>query len=162
MTETEFHSQVPLVQQDVVRTASGEATCPFRHGPFTVDLLLAEVGARDSDLLNAVLDLRTAMSARGDAWALLEQLFRVRNLLQGRAYLAFYRVRCWVKSQIVAEVRGTRGMPWQQVEIPLNAGNLNEAVNTCLAALPDEECPGGQRWNGQVRFRFAQAAVVAS
>ena len=157
MTETEFHSQAKSASV----SSAGTSSCPFRHGPLTLDLLLADVGSRDSALLDAILDLRCALKGRGDAWDLLEQLYRVRRLLGGRAYLAFYKVRCWIRREIIAEVRGSRTAEWRQVRLPLNAGNLNEAVNTCLAQLSDEECIGGERWNGLVRFRFAQHGELA-
>ena len=159
MTETEFHSHTLSAENTAASTRSAQPSCPFRHGPLTLDLLLGEIGARDTALLDAVLDLRTLLTERADAWETLEKLYGVRRLLGGRAYLAFYKVRCWVRRELIAEVRPTRGAAWEQVRLPLNAGNLNEAMNTCLAQLRDEECPGGQRWNGMVRFRFLEAAI---
>ena len=159
MPETEFHSQSKIEAATRPQNHQAEAACPFRNGSLTIDLLLAEIGTRDSELLDAVLDLRMSLKAQDDAWGLLEQLYRVRRMLNGRAYLAFYKVRCWAKRELLAEVRPSRTCPWQRVELPLNAGNLNEAVNTCLANLPDEACVGGERWNGLVRFRFAAASA---
>lgn len=112
--------------------ATTERVCPFREGRETVDMLLAEI--RDGEQLDAVLDLRSLIDAREDAGACVAQLFRVRGLLDGRHYLAFYRVRCWMRRLIVARVRPDRRTPWTTLQLPLGSARLNEVINTCLAA----------------------------
>jgi hypothetical protein len=154
MTETEFQSNLQSVNALHAASPRRVTSCPFREGPETVDMLLAEVGTRHTAVMDALLDFRVMMARREDAWAAVEQFFRLRRLLGKSCYLAFYRVRCWLRRELIAEVRPCRGAPWQQVDLPSNVGNLNEALNTCLASLPDDACPGNERWNGQVRFRF--------
>src|SRR5688500_1492298 len=68
------------------------ACCPFHDGAATLDLLLAELDPRDREVFDAALDLRFLAVAGEDAGACAAQLFRVRQLLADRHYLAFYRV----------------------------------------------------------------------
>jgi len=125
--------------------------CPFHDGIATLDLLLAELDPRDSELFDAVLDLRTLANDR-DASACVAQLYRVRALLDSRHYLAFYRVRCWARRTFRVEVRAMRGAPAITSELPLDGGRLEQVVNSSLASLAhDGELPA----SAQVRFVFA-------
>lgn len=126
--------------------------CPFHDGAATLDLLLADLGPQDAQLFDAVLDLRSLCTAREDAVACIEQLFRVRRLLGGRHYLAFYRVRCWARRLFRIEVRSGRGEPWISRGIPLDAARTGEIVNAALAALANAGCVAE---TAHVRFAFA-------
>lgn len=129
------------------------AGCPFHDGLATLDLLLAELDPRENELFDAVLDLRSLASG-DDAAACVAQLFRVRALLGSRHYLAFYRVRCWARRALRAEVRAGRGLPALVRELPLDGGRLEEVVNSCLAPLmADGELPPA----AHVRFVFNRA-----
>lgn len=128
--------------------------CPFHDGIATLDLLLAEIDPRETALFDAVLDLRSLAAGR-DATACLAQLFKVRALLDGRHYLAFYRVRCWAQRTFRAEVRSHRGEAALLRELPRDGARLDEIVNSSLACLAqDGEIPAG----AHVRFVFAPAA----
>lgn len=130
------------------------ALCPFHDGLATLDLLLAELDPRDTALFDAVLDLRSLASGR-DAAACLAQLFKVRALLDGRHYLAFYRVRCWAQRTFRVEVRSRRGEAALLRELPRDGARLDEIVNSSLACLAQHgEIPAG----AHVRFVFAPAA----
>jgi hypothetical protein len=85
----------------------------------------------------------------------LNQLYHLRTCLDGRHYLSFYRVRCWVHRHVRAEVRQWRGAPWTATALPRDCGRLDAAVNTCLAALAS----GSDGWHNtaRVRFRFVSA-----
>src|SRR5690606_5480462 len=117
-----------------------------------LDMLMAEIGTSDAAALDAALDLRSLMARRQDAAAALAQLYRLRSLLDGRHYLAFYRVRCWVHRRIRAEVRPWRGVAWQAVRLPRDCARFDAAVNMCLASLAKD----ADGWHdlAQVRFRF--------
>jgi hypothetical protein len=128
--------------------------CPFREGPETLDLLLAEIDVTETALLDAALDLRSVMHARHDAAAALWQLYRLRAILDGRHYLAFYRVRCWIHRHVRAEVRAWRGAVWMQVPLPRDCGRFDAALNTCLAELAASDAAGWHE-TASVRFRFA-------
>lgn len=140
------------IAAQTLRAASPEL-CLFHDGLATLDVLLAELDPRERDLFDAVLDLRSFASGR-DAAACVEQLFRVRSLLGGRHYLAFYRVRCWARRTFRIEVRAQRGAPALVQELPLDGGRLDEVVNSALAAVAqDGELPAA----AHVRFVFAPA-----
>lgn len=134
--------------------------CPFHDGPETLDGLLAEVHPSENALLDAALDLRHALSRRDDAETVLVQLFRLRRLLDGRHYLAFYRLRCWLQRLIVVQARAHRGEPWQTFPLPLNGARLDEVIDSALARLtaPGCEVPGC----AHVRFVFATPAMRMS
>ncbi|HEY0944911.1 MAG TPA: hypothetical protein VGD81_06570 [Opitutaceae bacterium] len=131
--------------------------CPFHDGPETLDGLLAEVPPSESALLDAALDLRHALGRREDAEAALNQLFSLRRLLDGRHYLAFYRLRCWLQRLIVVQARSHRGEAWQTFPLPLNGARLDEVIDSTLARLtaPGCELPGC----AHVRFVFATSAL---
>jgi hypothetical protein len=159
MIETEFHSQrSPAVRVD----AQPAALCPFHDGPETLDAFLAELAGSESregeNLLDAALDLRCLLvRENGNAHAelFLRTLLDLRHRLDGRHYLAFYRVRRWVQRTMLAEVRRHRGEAWTEISLPLDAGNFEQAVNTCLATLAEEN--GVWPALAQIRFRFTAA-----
>ncbi|HLP24431.1 MAG TPA: hypothetical protein VK477_02045, partial [Acidobacteriota bacterium] len=99
-------------------------------------------------------DLRCLATAQRDAAACIAQLFRVRALLDGRHYLAFYRVRCWAHRAFRVEARLARNAPAAAQAFPLDAARIDEVVNSALAPLArDGELPAG----AHVRFAFASA-----
>lgn len=126
--------------------------CPFHDGPQTVDLLLAELRTDCIELLDLALELRTSMTARTDAADGLQLLFQLRHRLGGRHHLAFYRVRCWVRRLIVAEVRPDRGSPWLRSPLPLDCARYDELRNRCLATLAGTD--GRWPFCAQFRVRF--------
>lgn len=144
----------PATTTPVTATVS---LCPFHDGAATLDGLLAEIDARDTATFDAALDLRSLLADGRDAEACLATLFHLRALLDGRHYLAFYRVRRWVQRRLVAQTRAARNEPWRTRELPLDAARLDELTNSCLAALAAEssgELPFGAR----VRFAFRENA----
>lgn len=146
---------VPIPTPSHIATTSPAARamlCPFHDGAATLDLLLAELNPQDIELFDAVLDLRTLCAAGNDAEACVAQLFRVRRVLGGRHYLAFYRVRCWAKRALRIEVRAHRGASWRSCEFPLNSARMDEAVNTAIATLLLD---AGSPCTAHVRFTFA-------
>jgi hypothetical protein len=134
--------------------ASPGALCPFHDGAATLDLLLAELDPRELQLFDAVLDLRSLAAAGEDAGACVEQLFRVRRLLGGRHYLAFYRVRCWARRVLRTEVRAGRGQPWVAHALPLDCARADEAINIALAAWATSDC---LPVSAHVRFAFVNS-----
>ena len=115
------------------------ARCPFHDGAATLDLLLAELDPSDTVLFDAALDLRSLCVAGEDAAACVEQLFRVRTLLDERHYLAFYRVRCWARRRLRIQARAGRGTPWVTRELPLDGARLDEIINAALAMFATDE-----------------------
>jgi len=138
----------PTAHAPVARSAG---VCLFHDGIATLDLLLAEIDPRERVLFDAALDLRS-LAAGNDAEACVAQLFRVRALLDGRHYLAFYRVRCWARRAFRIEVQHHRGAPVITREMPLDCARLDEAVNASLACLAHD---GALPEFARVRFVFA-------
>ena len=133
------------------------ARCPFHDGPATLDLLLAELDPNDTVLFDAALDLRSLCAAGEDAAACVEQLFRVRALLDERHYLAFYRVRCWARRSLRIQARAGRGAPWVTRELPLDSARLDEVINAALATFATDE--GVIPASAHIRFVPAPADV---
>jgi hypothetical protein len=131
--------------------------CPFHDGVATLDLLLAEIDPRETALFDAALDLRSLCAAGRDAAGCVAQLFRVRALLAGRHYLAFFRVRCWARRVLRIEVRAQRGAPWLAREFPLDGGRLDEIVNAALASLAEGDVIPAA---AHARFAFVAAAAA--
>ncbi len=142
----------PALSSPSAVAASPTTLCPFHDGAATLDLLLAELDPRETTLFDAVLDLRSLFADADEPTACLTQLFRVRRMLGGRHYLAFYRVRCWARRALRIEVRASRNLPWITRELPLDGARLDELVNASLAALasPDGAIPE----SAHVRFTF--------
>lgn len=132
------------------------ARCPFHDGPATLDLFLAELDPRETELFDAALDLRLLFASGTDAAACVAQLFHVRELLGSRHYLAFYRVRCCAHRTLRLEARASRGAPWLRTDLPLDGARLDEVVNSALARLADAR--GEIPTTAHVRFSFAPAA----
>ena len=147
-----------LPSSSVTAPALGSASpelCLFHNGLATLDLFLAELDPCDRVLFDAALDLRS-LAAGPNAAACIDQLFRVRTLLDGRHYLAFYRVRCWARRSFRIEVRAHRGATALVRDFPLDGGRLDEVVNSSLAAVAnDGELPA----TAYVRFVFAGTAA---
>lgn len=131
--------------------AKTAGVCVFHDGVATLDLLLAELDPSDHALFDAALDLRS-LATGDDAAACVAQLFKLRALLDGRHYLAFYRVRCWARRAFRIEARAHRGAPVIACDFPLDGARLDEVVNSSLACLAnDGELPALAR----VKFIFA-------
>lgn len=153
MSASTFDHPLPPSLQSPQPVARG-VLCPFHDGTATLDLLLAEIDPRERELFDAALDLRL-LAAGCDAGACLGQLFRVRALLDGRHYLAFYRVRCWARRVFRIEVRSARGATALLRELPLDGARLDEIVNASLACLATGgDIPAG----AHARFVLAPAA----
>lgn len=105
---------------------------------------MAAVDPREGQLLDALLDLRALIRSGEDAEACLAQALRVRQLLDGRHYLAFYRLRHWLRRVIIAEARCNSAEAWQSFPLPLDCGRIDEVVNGCSAQLLGERlaCAG--------------------
>lgn len=147
----DYLTQKPIKAQ-VTGKEQTNSLCPFYDGVETLDLLLGEIGPEEIELLDATLDLRNALFCERNAQHCLQQLFRVRALLDGRHYLAFYRVRRLISRLILAQTRPDWASPWTTQEVPLNCARLDELVNLCIAPLAAKgEMPATAR----IRFRFA-------
>lgn len=140
-----------------------ESRCPFLDGPLTLDGLLAELGTGDAAAFDVALDLRGAMVAGLDARECVALALRLRRALDGRHYLAFYRVRRWLSRTIELQARPWRGESWRRYALPLDCARLDEVENTAVARLASELGCDQPLSLAQVRFAFCrQAGLLAS
>ena len=146
MPSLTFNSSAPAATS----SSKTAGVCVFHDGVATLDLLLAELDPVDHALFDAALDLRS-LAIGDDASACVAQLFKVRALLDGRHYLAFYRVRCWARRAFRIEARAHRGAPGIARNFPLDGARLDEVVNSSLACLA---CNGELPALAQVKFVF--------
>ncbi|MBK8478889.1 MAG: hypothetical protein IPL39_22160 [Opitutaceae bacterium] len=140
----------------VALTSDRAIECPFHDGPQTLDLLLADLRHGAPGLVDLALELRSAMTARADADRCIDLLLTLRARLDGRHHLAFYRVRTWLRRNIVAEVRPDRATPWRTCDLPLDCARYDELMNRCLATLVEHE--HGWPPTATFRLRFTTAA----
>ncbi len=155
------HSMGTLPFRDPLRADASPAppvSCPFHDGPQTLDLLLGELRHASPELVDLALELRHALTGGADAEHLLALVFTLRRRLAGRHHLAFYRVRCWLRRAIVAEVRPDRASPWRSCPLPLDCGRLEELRNRCLATLAENS----EHWPPTAAFRVRYAAAPAA
>ncbi|EIQ00505.1 hypothetical protein OpiT1DRAFT_05050 [Opitutaceae bacterium TAV1] len=170
MTETEFQFQSTAAtdaprllvapegtatQPASTPTGARQGRCPFHDGPETLDGLLAEIGLEDATLMDCALDLRCLIQARQDARACFAQLCRLRAQLDGKHYLAFYRIRRWMKRLLAMESSPGRNVPWVRHELPLDCARPDEAEYQCLARWP-ADTHGCLSTGARVRFVFAE------
>lgn len=127
--------------------------CPFHDGPLTLDALLAELGAGNANTLDLALDLRHGLARREDAETCVQLALQLRHALRDAHYLAFYRVRLWLRRIVAVQVRARRDSRWSSFPLPLNSARLEEIENACIAAwaVENPQCSTGLI---QVRFVF--------
>ena len=152
----------PLFRATIPASAATahQPVCPFHDGPETLDILLAEIPAAESAVLDLALELRQAMTDGRDAEHCLRLLFALRAALDGRYHLAFYRVRCWLRRRLIGEVRLDRGSPWHPCPLPLDCARFDELANRCIAAVAG--ATGFWPATARLRLRFATAPSPAA
>lgn len=153
----ESHSQPNHITTHAAKAS--RVRCPFFDGPLSLDLLLAELGADEAQALDLALDLRSAIAAMAHAGTCIDLALRLRRALDGRHYLAFYRVRLWLQRLIEVQARAWRGDDWKGYPLPLNSARVDEIENACRSAWAAETPYGDPQW-AQVRFAFRTDAAV--
>lgn len=165
MTETQFRLEAENSSAGTEAETAGrveaapEGCCPFHDGPETLDGLMAEVlagaecGEREG-ILDTALDLRHAMQTRRDAGECVTLLCRLRSQLDGAHYLAFYRVRRWMRRLLAVESSAGRNEPWLRQALPLDCARPDEIEHQCLANWPAHD--GCLSSMARVRFVFIE------
>ncbi len=134
--------------------------CPLNDGLAVLDQLLAALTRDDEPAaFDAALDLRWQLQERTSADAALRDFFRLRALVEERHYLACYRLRRWLETQLVARVSPDRHQPAQLIGVRLDASDYSALCAQCLnlAAAEVQFTP----W-ARVRFAFAATMPAAS
>jgi hypothetical protein len=128
--------------------------CPLNHGLAVVDQLLAAI-TRDGNAvaLDVALDFRLLLASSTDADTILREFFQLRSVVEEGYYLACFRLRRWLQSQIIAQVRLDRSQPIRQTPIKLDAATYRELCARCAF-----DAAAGERLSPWVRVSFTAAS----
>ena len=111
------------------------APCRRRGALEAIDELLglprAVVSGEETDLL---LDLRWQLGRRTEAEAALRLFCDLRRRMEGRHYLAFFRLRRWLETQMVARVRACPAAAADEVAVRLDHYCVEAVRRACLCA----------------------------
>ena len=136
--------------------------CPLNHGTAVVDQLLAAITRDRADdsfepALDAALDLRLLLSENHDPDLLLSAYFRLRSTAEERHYLACFRLRRWLETQLCALVFFDRTHAPHRVSVSLDAAGCADLRTRCAyAATAGDPLPS---W---IRVKFAHHTPTAS
>jgi hypothetical protein len=135
----------------VLVDSSAVSQCPLNHGVAVIDQLLAAI-TRDHDAtaLDVALDFRLLLANSTDADAILREFFHVRAVVEDSHYLACFRLRRWLQSEIAASVRLDRSQPARRTPINLNAKSYRELCARCAF-----DAAAGQPLSAWVRVEFS-------
>ncbi len=99
-----------------------------------IDELLVTAGALTGQEADSLLDLRQLLRARTDAQAALLVFCQLRQRLEKRHYLVFYRLRRWLENHIVAEFRASPKATPTTLPIHLSVSSPEAIRRLCLCA----------------------------
>lgn len=138
---------------DYVAEPVAATECPLNHGVAVVDQLLAAI-TRDGNAaaLDVALDFRLLLASSTDANSILKEFFALRDAVENRYYLACFRLRRWLQSEIVAHVKLDRSQPVRQTGIKLDASCYRALCARCAF-----DAAAGERLSPWVRVSFASA-----
>lgn len=132
--------------------------CPLNDGVAVLDQLLASLmGEAESAAFDSALDLRWLLSIAGDATEIIREFYVLRSLIEERHYLACYRLRRWLESQLVAWVAAERHQPEQRVSLKLDSTCLDRLHDRCLTDALGEITSAPL---ARVRYAFASALIA--
>jgi hypothetical protein len=127
--------------------------CPLNHGVAVVDQLLAAITSDgDAAALDVALDFRLLLASSDDADTILREFFRLRSAIEDRYYLPCFRLRRWLQSEIIAEVKLDRNQPVLPMPIDLGTATYRELCARCAF-----DAAAGERLSPWVRVNFVSA-----
>lgn len=127
--------------------------CPLNHGVAVVDQMLAAITRnRDAAALDVALDFRLLLASSTDADHILREFFRLRSVVETAHYLACFRLRRWLQSEIIAHVKLDRSQPARQMPITLDAATYRELCARCAF-----DAAAGEPLSPWVRVSFTSA-----
>ena len=111
------------------------ATCRWRCALEVIDELLRgdreTVRGEEADLL---LDLRWQLRQRAEAETALRLFCDLRRRMEGRHYLAFFRIRRWLENHVVAVARMCPAGEAREIPVKLNHYCVEAIRRACLCA----------------------------
>jgi hypothetical protein len=106
-----------------------------------VDALLSTPGAVTGDEMDLLLDFRSLLRARRDAEATLRCFCDLRRRLESHHYLALYRLRRWLESEMAVEVRPCPLAPATLRPLHLDLFCVEAVRRACLCAALQDGIP---------------------
>lgn len=145
----------PISADSAIRTTLATRSCPLNSGVAILDQLLAAVGREnDADALNAALDFRLLLAGPHEPDAVLRSFFQLRARVEDQHFLACFRLRRWLESQITALVYFDRCQPPQSIRPRLECLSYQALCHACAR---DASTSDGDA--GRARVRFVAAGV---
>lgn len=147
--------------------SAAPALCRVGCALAVIDDLLRAHGTVRGEEVDALLDLRWLLNHRENAEAALSLFCSLRRDMEGRHYLAFFRLRRWLENHIVVTARPNRSVPERTVPLLLTNFCLEAIRSRCVLMA---RRPGEPLLGARVSFSFrpviagvnatAEAAVV--
>jgi hypothetical protein len=116
-----------------------------------IDELLRAHGTVRGEEVDGLLDLRWMLNHRENAEAALGLFCTLRRMMEGRHYLAFFRLRRWLENHIAVTARSCRAVPERTVPLMLNNFCLEAIRSRCVLMA---RCPGEPLLGAKVSFSF--------
>ncbi len=117
-----------------LQTQCTPAECRGRCAVEVIDELLTERGATSGEEADLLLDLRWKLGTRADAEDALRIFCELRRRMEGRHYLAFFRLRRWLEQHLLAAVRSSPTAEPRCVGVPLDHYCVEAIRRLCLCA----------------------------
>ncbi len=129
------------MEQSVCHTSSHAlclpAECRGRCAVEVIDELLAERSATSGEEADLLLDLRWKLGTSDDAEGALRLFCDLRRRMEGRQYLAFFRIRRWLEHHLLAAVGSGSAAGPQLVSVQLDHYCVEAIRRVCLCAALD-------------------------
>lgn len=136
-------------------------TCRERCGHEIVDVLLHEQADKDPAVIDALLDLKFALTHRNDVEEILRVFCQLRGRLEKRYYLAFYRLRRWLENQLEVRVSPGRGYASQVFPINLEARTFAGITGSIRAAAQESNAVFSQSDSLTIEFDFRTPSAAS-
>jgi len=120
-----------------------------------VDDLLSSHGAARGREVDLLLDLRCALARASDAEQVIELFFALKQLMEQRRPVSFYRLRRWLENHVVALVRVNGRAGERMTRLTLNRSCLEAVKSGCVLAA---RRPGEPLNDTSVRLSFVEAS----
>jgi hypothetical protein len=108
--------------------------CHLKCALEVIDDLLSTPDAVSGEEVDLLLDFRSLVRSRVDGAATLRAFCDLRRRLEMRHYLAFYRLRAWLRNHLVAAVSPDPGVAPQLVPIRLTYYCVEAIQRDCLCS----------------------------
>ena len=109
-------------------------TCQWRCAVEVIDELLCQPGAASGEETDLLLELRWKLRHRESAEDVLRLFCDLRIRMEGRHYLAFFRIRRWLENNLIASVRICPAAEPHEILVQLNHYCVEAVRRVCLCA----------------------------